>query len=245
MIAKQRKPCPFTLEEYRALLIAARRHYRFCDYHDFTDRKSIIWRHDLEYSLHEMAKLARIDIEEGVPSIIFVQIRSPFYNAFTDYARRLFADWLKGGLKIGLHFDWEFYANDLARLEEHVQRDKDMLATMIEPTITMFSYHNPTPVILTYQDHMAGMVNAYHSSFFTGPGLRYISDSNGRWRDQNLREMIEDGGMDKLHVNLHDTWWTEDRISQIAKLENAWLDDAKWKMEFYRKTAAIIVDQVL
>src|SRR5437773_437730 len=92
--------CPFTLSEYRALLQIAKQRYRFCDFEDF-DREGanrILWRHDLEYSLQEMDSLAQIDSQEAIVSVIFVQLRSPFYNALSIRARKLFAGWMANGL---------------------------------------------------------------------------------------------------------------------------------------------------
>jgi hypothetical protein len=92
---------------------------------------------------------------------------------------------------------------------------------------------------------MAGMINAYHPRFLNQSGTRYVSDSNGRWRDKNLREILGDATITKLQVNLHDTWWSDDRIPQIAKIDNAFVADAAWKSRFYRDQAAIIVDWIV
>ena len=237
--------CPFTLTTYRSLVRLAKDRFTFCDFETFEEPRRIIWRHDLDISLHEMDVLARIDIEEGISSVIFVQVRSPFYNGLSDQARALFTEWLAGGLRIGLHFDWQFFMRDLARVEDHLGREKALLEDLIDREVRCFSYHNPTDVILAYQDDMAGMVNAYHPRFFNYPGVRYISDSNGRWRDRNLREVLLDPAIERLQVNLHDTWWTEDRIPQVAKIDKAFLADATWKSTFYRDHANVVIDWVI
>jgi hypothetical protein len=236
---------PFTLSEYRSLLRLAKERYTFCDFGDFDYGRKIIWRHDLEYSLREMDTLARIDAEEGVPAVVFVQLRSPFYNAMSSYAKRLFADWTKGGLKLGLHFDWEFFADDLDHIERHLKTDREKLEELAGIEIRSFSYHNPNERILAYDAHMAGMINAYNPAFFKADGVRYISDSNGRFRDRNLREVLTDSSVNRVQVNLHDTWWCEDRVPQIEKIENAFRADAAWKIKFYRENAGIIVDWII
>ncbi len=237
--------CPFTLQEYRSLIRLAKQRYRFVDFDTFAGENEIIWRHDVEYSLHEMHRMAEADLQEGIVSVLFVQIRSPFYNGLSAYAKSLFSEWIAGGLRIGLHFDWEFFRNDLKNLERHVRSEKEILEQLISTEITSFSYHNPNDEILAYSHDMAGMMNAYHPRFFNSNGVHYISDSNGRWRSRNLREVLSDPGITRLQVNLHDSWWCEDRIPQIDKLQQAWNGDAAWKMEFYRRTAAIIVDRVI
>lgn len=236
---------PFTLVEYRSLIRFAKERYTFCLFDVFDGDRKIIWRHDLEYSLHEMQKLAAIDGEEGIGSIVFVQLRSPFYNAFSSYAKRLVADWVSSGLTIGLHFDWEFFRDDLVNIEAHLRSEREKLEELSGTAITTFSYHSPSDLILRYDQDMAGMINAYHQRFMTHHNnTRYISDSNGRWRDKNLREVLGDREITKLQVNLHDTWWTDERIPQIAKLDKAFLADAAWKSRFYRDHALIVVDSI-
>jgi hypothetical protein len=236
---------PFTLAEYRSLLRFAKERYSFCDFHDFDCDGKIIWRHDLEYSLQQMDVLARIDAEEGVPSIVFVQLRSPFYNALSAYARGLFRDWSAGGVRLGLHFDWEFFADDLEHIEDHLAAEKRRLEDLVGAEVRSFSYHNPNPMILKYDAHMAGMLNAYNPAYFQVDGVRYISDSNGRWRDRNLRQVLSDESIRKMQVNLHDTWWCEERVPQIAKIESAFRAEAEWKIKFYRDHAGIIVDWII
>lgn len=240
-------PCesPFTLAEYRDLVRLAKSRFTFCDFETFDGLDRIIWRHDLEYSLHQADTLAQIDAEEGIPSVVFIQLRSPFYNAFSSYAKSLFADWHAKGLTLGVHFDWEFFADDLEHIERHVRSEKEKLEELTGAEIRSFSYHNPNERILAYGSHMAGMVNAYHPSFYKVPGVRYISDSNGRYRKENLRAVLNDTSIRRLQVNLHDTWWCEDRVTQIEKLENAFRADAEWKIKFYRDHAGIIVDWVI
>jgi len=237
--------CPFTLTEYRSLVRLAKQRFRFCAFDRFAGEHAIIWRHDVEYSLQEMDNIARIDIEEGIVATMYVQVRSPFYNALSDRARQLFATWLAGGLRIGLHFDWEFIRDDFGNLERYLTADRKVLEALLGVPVTSFSYHNPTDVVLAYKDDMAGMINAYHPRFFNDEGVRYISDSNGRWRDRNLREVLSDESITKLQVNIHDTWWTEDRVPQVDKITNAFLAEAEWKTQFYRNGANIIVDWVI
>jgi hypothetical protein len=239
------RPCPFTLAEYRSLIRLAGERFSFRDFENFDGDNQILWRHDVEYSLHEMDKIARIDCEERIPAVLFVQVRSPFYNGLSAYARRLFRDWLAGGLRIGLHFDWEYFADDLDHIDRHLSTERAKVEDLLGIPVRCFSYHNPTESVLSYTDDMAGMINAYHPRFFLGEGVHYISDSNGRWRTRNLRDVLSDPAVARLQVNLHDTWWTEDRVPQIAKIDKAFAADAQWKSAFYRTHANVIVDQVI
>jgi len=235
----------FTLSEYQSLIRLAKERFTFCNYNEFSGSNKIIWRHDLEYSLQEMHNLAKIDIEEGIPSVVFVQIRSAFFNSLSKRAKEMFDEWIAGGLEIGLHFDWEYYSADLSSLEKNIEKDKKILEEFIGFKIKSFSYHNPNDTILKYRGHYAGMLNAYGPEFFLSEDVFYISDSNGRWRNRSLRQILSDQDINKLQVNLHDTWWSEDNIKQISKLDKAFEAEAKWKSNYYRNLAAVIVDEIL
>jgi hypothetical protein len=69
-------------------------------------------------------------------------------------------------------------------------------------------------------------------------GLRNAFDVQG------IKGVFE-SGIRKLQVNPHDTWWSEDRIPQIAKIDNAFAADAAWTSKFYRDQASIIVDWIV
>jgi len=235
----------FTLSEYQSLIRLAKERFTFCNYNEFSGPNKIIWRHDLEYSLQEMHNLAKIDIEEGIPAVVFVQIRSAFFNSLSKRAKEMFDEWIDGGLEIGLHFDWEYYSADLSSLEKNIEKDKKILEEFMGIKIKSFSYHNPNEIILKYRDHYTGMLNAYGSEFFLNDNVFYISDSNGRWRNRSLRQILSDQNINKLQVNLHDTWWSEDNIKQISKLDKAFEVEAKWKSNYYRSLAAVIVDEIL
>jgi hypothetical protein len=238
--------CPFTLTEYRALVRLAKERFPIAGYDDYRGLDSfVIWRHDVEYSVPEMSVLAAIDAEEGVRSTLFVQLHSELYNFWEPDTVRRVREWIAWGHAVGLHFDPGYHeASDPADFERLILLEKGLLEEIYETPVACFAYHNPNAESLAYRGDYAGLVNAYNDDF-SGGSVVYVSDSNGRWRERTIRDVLEDPATDRAQVNTHDTWWTDRRIPQIAKLEDAIMRDARQKIENYRSYANVVVDDVI
>ena len=96
----------FTEAAFRRLVVHLRQHgYRFIRYGEIEADRHVLWRHDVDLSMHRAARLAEIEAEEGAVATYFVNPRCVFYNlAEADVlacARRIMAL----GHQIGLHFD--------------------------------------------------------------------------------------------------------------------------------------------
>lgn len=246
MSGAQSTNCPFTLTEYRSLLRLAKERFPIAGYDDYRELDSfVIWRHDVEYSVPEMTVLAEIDAEEGVRSTLFVQLHSELYNFWEAGTVKRIRQWVAWGHALGLHFEPGYYGPaGLAEIERLVLSEKDLLEQIYETPIRCFAYHNPNPESLAYRENYGGLVNAYNDDFFGGEVV-YVSDSNGRWRERTIRDVLQDPGTVKAQVNTHDTWWTERRIAQIEKLEDAIMREARQKIENYRSYANVVVDDVI
>lgn len=238
--------CPFTLTEYRSLLRLAKGRFPIAGYDDYGKLDSfVIWRHDVEYSVPEMSVLAEIDAEEGVRSTLFVQLHSELYNFWESETVARIRQWAAWGHALGLHFDLGYHGSPgSAQIERLVLREKELLEQIYETPIMCFAYHNPDAESLSYRENYGGLVNAYNDDFFSG-SITYVSDSNGRWRERTIRDVLEAPETAKAQVNTHDTWWTDERIPQIAKLEGAIMRDAQRKMDNYRSYANVVVDDVI
>lgn len=109
----------FTLENYKKLLEIAKSNFNFIFFEDFNSRtkKSIILRHDLEFSPLLALEMAKIEYEIGVKSTTFVNLHSEYYNTFEKKTYKILETLLEFGNRIGLHFDAHFYGieneNDL------------------------------------------------------------------------------------------------------------------------------------
>jgi hypothetical protein len=211
----------FTEQEYRRALALARRSYEFEPFGTESTERHVLWRHDVDASVHRAARLAAIEAEEGVRATYFLSFHSSFYNLLErpvlEAARALVA----AGHWLGLHFDSSFpVGGDVA---ERIGREAAQLADLFERPVATFSFHNPGLVnddLALADDTVAGLVNAY------GRRIRerysYVSDSNGYWRHERLFDVLEEAPP-RLHVLTHPEWWQEkplpprDRIVRCAE----------------------------
>ena len=81
----------FTFEAYIKLIDLLKKHnYSFIDYSDFERQdKSVILRHDVDYDLHRVLKMAELEKEQGVSSTYFVLATSDFYNIMSKESQEI------------------------------------------------------------------------------------------------------------------------------------------------------------
>ena len=83
----------FTIANYRHLLLLAKeRGFEFILHKDeyLSDRKDVIWRHDVEFEPDIALTMARIEHELGVIATYFFQLHSPYYNLFDVHYTKVF-----------------------------------------------------------------------------------------------------------------------------------------------------------
>lgn len=215
----------FTERGYTEILRLAKERYRFERFGTATEHDHVLWRHDLDYSIHRALRLARIEADLGVQATYFFFLRSPYYGLMEAATAVAAREILSLGHRAGLHFDPTFYTalGDARPLESAIEFERGVLEDLLGAPIEVLSFHNPAHAGLLDNDppQLAGLINAY------GKGLRteyaYISDSFGFWRFEPLREVLETGAHKKLHVLTHPEWWVPDamppreRITRCAK----------------------------
>jgi hypothetical protein len=200
----------FTERHYREVLNAAAGRFRFERFGTDSTDPHVLWRHDVDLSVHRAVQLARLESDLGLVATYFLLFHSEFYNllerGIADRARSL----VPLGHEIGLHFDTSFYGEiaDADVLTEHLAAEAVLLSDLVEAPIRSFSFHNPGAVnddLSLEDDEVAGLINAY------GKKLRsryhYVSDTNGYWRFERLHDVILEGGHERLHVLTHPGWW--------------------------------------
>ena len=209
----------FTYDNYRRLIRLAKQSYVFRTFDQFSpDERFALWRHDVDLSMHAARNLARIETDEGVVATYLLQLHSEFYNLFeadvVDCVREIIA----GGHRLGLHFDSHFYGIESAgRLDEHLRRERDVIAGFFGRPVDVFSFHKTTPFTMSCRDwQYGGMINAYADYFQTQVG--YCSDSNGYWRHRRLEDVVVAASDPRLHVLTHDGWWQAEAMSPRRRL---------------------------
>jgi hypothetical protein len=210
----------FTERGYAAALMVARTRYRFEPFGSTAEEPHVLWRHDVDVSLHRAVRLAEIEAEHGARSTWFLSLHSAFYNLLeremTERARRL----AELGHWIGLHFDAGYYAAD-DDLPECMAFERSLLERVVGAPVEAVSFHNPdvTGVAELQHDAFAGMVNAYGRGL--GERYSYVSDSNGYWRFRRLADVLAAHDEPRLHVLTHPEWWPPDPMAPRARIQRA------------------------
>jgi len=210
----------FTEANYIKLIKIAKNNYIFIDFTQYKlEGKNIIWRHDIDFSVHRAFTLAQIEAEQGVFSTFFVNPHSEFYNIFEKEITLLVRNIIKLGHKIGLHFDSNYYVDSInVNMEENILFEKHILERTFDIRIDSFSFHNPdVGDWLSIDDEIiCGMINTY--SKYLKKNYDYCSDSNGYWRYRRLEDVLAEARCDKLHVLTHPGWWTPEPISPRERI---------------------------
>lgn len=214
----------FTETHYRKLLKLAKGKYKFVGYEGCgVNERVILWRHDIDFSVHRALQLSKIESEEGIKATYFIHLHSEFYHWSEKTISNKLREIISLGHDIGLHFDPSYYG---ARMKSYgdmvkwLRWEKGLLEAEFEQEIKVFSFHNPDVGgdWLSYDDNkIADMINTYGKLFKNE--YSYCSDSNGYWRYNRLYDELLQGLSDKLQVLTHPGWWTSKPLSPRERIQ--------------------------
>lgn len=200
----------FTEAGYQKLLDEASLHYRFELFGTTEKKPHVLWRHDVDMSMHRARWMANVEAQRGIRSTYFLLPHSRFYNLAEKQICELALDICNLGHEIGLHYEFDFFPDaqaDEAGIERRLKDEKAWLSALLGVQIRVFSFHNPSQDCLQRfaQPSVGGMINAYGKELRAA--YRYCSDSNGYWRHQRAFEVIAEKP-ERLHLLTHPEWWT-------------------------------------
>lgn len=200
----------FTLSNYRSLLSLALTNYEFRLFNQEYQHKSILLRHDLEFSVPIALRMAEIEAELGIRSTYFVQLHSEFYNMLEKSSLKDIKQIEKLGHQIGLHFDSHFWEiQDETQLDSSIEFDKSVLEKYLETQVMAFSFHNNTPFTLSCRKDKYGELLNVYSDYFR-ERYAYNADSLGYWRYERLEDRLKDARVDTLQILIHDGMWQDE-----------------------------------
>lgn len=220
----------FTEAGFRTLLQSLKaRGYRFVRYGEATYGNHVIWRHDVDFSVHRAARLAEIEADEGVIATYFINPRCTFYNLLEPEVGRLLDKIRELGHEIGLHFDAGAYGVTTwtaSALDRALARERALLELALAAPVRCVSWHNPdmSNLLAFDAEEIGGLINAYGSSLRRD--YTYCSDSNGYWRFQPMAEVIA-SGHPRLHLLTHPAWWTPDPMPPSERIDRAIMGRAR------------------
>jgi len=202
--------------------VEAKRHYSFEPFGTRSTEPHVLWRHDVDLSVHRAARLAGIEAEEGVAATYFFSFHSAFYNLLEQTVTKL-ARQIVGAdpHRLGLHFDTSFYGRIGSEddLGERIAAEAGMLGDLLEAPVEAFSFHNPGVVnddLAFDADEISGLHNAYGRT--VRDRYTYVSDANGYWRFQRLIDVLSAGTDERLHVLTHPGWWQAEPMPPRARI---------------------------
>lgn len=210
----------FTYQGYRDLLTLLRgQGYAFRNYHNYKDAsKCVILRHDVDASLSQAVKLAKLEAAEGISSTWFVLLRTNFYNVASKDSLEKLHRIQSLGHEIGLHFDEAAYAQTLGTDEviQSIIVECGLLSALLGTEVSSVSMHRPSQTTLEADYHIPGIINSYGKTFFRD--FKYLSDSRRRWREP-VEEIIRSGQYDRLHILTHAFCYyeKEKNFSQVVR----------------------------
>lgn len=197
----------FTETSYRGIVAAALGRYAFEPFGTTAERPHVLWRHDIDYSVHRAVALARLEAELGARATYFVSLHSDLYNVLEPAVYARLREIAALGHWIGLHFDAGFPAD--GSLDERAAWEARVLSEALEVPVRAVSLHNPSVSGTEDLDveELGGLAHAGARS--VRDGYAYVSDSNGYWRFDRLPDVIAAAAHERLHVLTHPEWWQE------------------------------------
>ncbi len=212
----QLKDCCFRFSHYAESLERAQRLGYECtsmrDY-DPSSSKALVLRHDVDYTLDGVMDFAQIEADLGMTSTFFIRLHAREYNPWNFASYTCFRALREMGHEIGLHYDCVNFqvvtGEDPAVI---FRKEKHVLETILDVEIQSASQHRDISnysfedyyFFSKYDKKDFGIENyVFDDKFFKD--MKYISDSNGIWRDGCLCKNL--GKHPKLQVLTHADIW--------------------------------------
>jgi hypothetical protein len=204
----------FTRTNYRRLIQLARAQYVFRTFTDYQDgERFVLWRHDVDLSMHAARMLAAIETEERVTATYFLHLHSEFYNLFEKEVFDCVKALAACGHSLGLHFDTSFAGvSDEPELERQIALERRFIEDLLGVPLVAVSFHIASPFTQACRrSSYAGLVNV--NSDYLQSRVGYCSDSNGYWRFRRLEDVLRDGQLPRLQVLTHPGLWQDTVMS--------------------------------
>ena len=184
----------FKFKSYEnCLSFAVDENYKFVNLSNVfeTDDKSILLRHDIDFSLDHALKFAEIEKSLNIQATYFVRTHCRYYNALSYSSKEILNKLESMGHIIGLHFEEDYYTEE--NLYESMQLEKTILDSLLHNPIKHIAPHEPTRTNrMEYDINRLAEVGidfqAYDKKILEK--YKYISDSSGKFKDGFLEEHL-------------------------------------------------------
>lgn len=213
--------CNFTIKHYEEICnIIVKSQYKICFFNNCSSNLNLlILRHDVDQSLEQSIKIAKIENKYNIKSTFFIWLRSPFYNIFEKKYSDIIYEIINLGHQIGLHFDESVYKIENEKeLNKFIEKEINLIKTYFDINIYAVSMHRPSKWLLDNDEKLDKYINTYEKRFFRD--FKYLSDSRGQWKEGCICKKIDANRYKKLHILIHPFWWVEDDIDFNKRMSN-------------------------
>jgi len=173
----------YTYETFTNLISELKNlNYEFV-FFDSERNKSVILRHDIDWSPDRALKMAEIEAEMGIQATYFFMVTSPMYNLFAERTRSIVGEIEALGHEVSLHFSTHQYFKSRPldeNLIKMINREIELLMRVTSTRPNAISFHMPPDYVLGKK--FDNFTNTYAPRFLDSA---YRADSSMRWRAED------------------------------------------------------------
>lgn len=206
----------FGLQKYGSMVNRLREEgFEFStDWNGGSSSKTILMRHDVDFSIEDAFSLARFESSINVNSTYFFMLSSNMYNLLSKRNRFLVNQIKEMGHKVSLHFDPTVYSTLNSFIDE-----RGAFQSAFDVELDIVSIHRPGQFLTDSNIELFGTRQTYQDQFFKE--LKYISDSGGRDIFHPLDSYLRSNDSRAIHILIHPVWWVNKLPSPTDTL-NDW-----------------------
>lgn len=178
--------------------------YEFRSFHDYDHKRSVILRHDVDFSLEYAEQIVGLEQQMDVTSTFFLLMTTEFYNLLAPRSLAIVNAIKDSGSRIGLHFDPTSYDD----IDAGFEIEKATFEQLFSQRLDIVSLHRPRDFLQNNDQRLAGVRHTYEDEYFKR--MKYVSDSGGSFRFGSPFDTDEFHNGLTMHINLHPIWWVND-----------------------------------
>ncbi|MFJ4173862.1 GCN5 family acetyltransferase [Microbacterium sp. NPDC089696] len=207
----------FALKDYaatlHAYLDAGYAVTSFEKYLDDPQPKHLVLRHDIDNSIEQAMRVARVDAEAGCTSSIFLRVHARGYSIMSLPSLMMIREMEELGHEVQLHLEGGIGEVMGGTNLEWAEKQRTVFETAVGRPLGGFSLHEParlggfefaSELLERWSDTVR-----YHSyePRFMMPSMKYLSDSSGHWREGHFALWVDREPL--IQVLTHPFWWFE------------------------------------
>lgn len=240
------KKYDYRLDNYRRLIEHFKQvGYAFSPYRsDAYAEKSVLLRHDIDYTLAHAETFARINADAGVAGTFFFQLRSSLYNFFNFDVQSVVRRIIDMGQHVGFHAVVDSHFDSLDDLRLFIANEFRIFSDLVPESHPVFAWHNPGVLTLDgfnfIEADFPGLINTYGD--IGGGRPPYFADSNMRHTFDQLYD-IGDQGHPLLQLALAPMQWCPEQeamenvmvstlLRKVKELDPGFLDNGVFREMF-------------